>query len=457
MNLLESLERKHQQLRAEVALYPESPETIQKVRDFIRECQEAGEYISDVRDRDFLRSEILSPWIAFVQSRTGEYLGVDLKLPRKGITIGRRKPIEIGLSILPQLILVTVIIGLLTLRVLPREPLWFLSIILICTDIVGANRVRHLFDQFLEGTLLLGNKWFISGIAWLLILLIANASAFEIILTSTVNTYVSMEVDRIKTTLEPPILTIEAVVMVPTPTGALTPTPMPVTSTPVPRTPTPVPPTPTPTVTPITTPIVTATPTFTPTPVTPTPTPVMPTPTPATPTLVTPTLVTPTPPTPTPMPKPPTPTPRPPMPTPTLRPSGLLLTPTYTPTWTPDPIDILAVTPIRGLAFMPETGSDSPCAGCHLAAMPIRRLTFMLLTPTPTPKPPTPTSTPRPPTPTLTPRLLVPTPTPTPTRGPFGSPLAGLLIADITAILSVFGLHSSVIGLRKSQRWRKGR
>ena len=453
MNLLESLERKDQQLRAEVALYPESPEVIQKVRDFIWECQEAGEYISDVRDRDFLRSEILSPWITFIQSKTGEYLSVDLKPSRKGIAIGRRKPIEIGLSILPQLILATVIIILLTLRVLPREPLWFLSIILICTDIVGANRARRFFDQFLEGPLLLGNRWFISGIAWLLVFLVANASAFEIILTSTVNTYVSMEVERIKTTLEPPILTIEAAVMVSTPTETLMPTPTPVPPTLTPVTPMPEMLSPTSTLTP-------KPPTPTPIPVTPTPetpTPEVPTPTstltPETPTpeIPTPTLaLAPKPPTSTPMVRPPTPTSmlRPPgllpqtgaqklgcpkeRPAPTLRPSRLLLTPTYTPTWTPDPTDILAATPIR-------------------------RLTSMLLTPTPTPRPPIPTLTPRPPTPTLTPRLLVPTPTPTPTRGPFDSPLVGLLIADITAILSVFGLHSSVIGLRKSQRWRKGR
>ena len=149
MNLLRSLERKDQQLRTEVALYPESPEVIQKIRDFIWECQEAGEYISNVKDRDFLRSEILSPWITFIQSKTGEYISVDLKPPREGIR--REKPFEIklsilfkvGLSILPQCILATVIIVLLLFRFLPTEPLWFLSIVLICTDIVGANRVKH--------------------------------------------------------------------------------------------------------------------------------------------------------------------------------------------------------------------------------------------------------------------------------------------------------------------------
>lgn len=226
---------------------------------------------------------------------------------------------------------------------------YFLSFILVCTDIVSVGHVRRFFDQLLQHRWLdiepfaqrgpLDREFAFFGLASVFLFVSANFLALDSALIPMYHSidnsisshadYVIANVDHIKTALGPPIFTVEAKISTIEAREAETPTPTP-TSTPTPTA------TPTSTLAPTHTPTPTGTPTSTPTgtltitpsptatgTVTPTSTPVSPTPTlkPLPPTATPkpkPPTATPKPPTPTPKPRPPTPTPSPRPPVPTL-------------------------------------------------------------------------------------------------------------------------------------------
>jgi hypothetical protein len=340
---------------------------------------------------------------------------------------------ELPLRVFAAVALLTVVVFAIWLSQTERSWVFLLGFPLLIIDALGFDRSRHFINAAASVTKqpLWRNPLVLSGIFWVFTFTAANAQAFETTMELIVNRPIRQEInrvtDRAKATLEPPlstivppILTIEAVVVprtpTPTPTTASTSTPTPIAA-------------PTETPTPV---LLTATPTaVTPMRPTLTPTPSTPVPPTATPTPLTPVPPTPTPPTPVPLtatptpaaPVPPTATPTPPAP------------PTVTPT-APTPVPPTA-TPV------PPTPTPVPPTSVPPIETPVL--------PTLTPIPPTPTPratpiTPRPPTPTPTPRLPTPTPLP-PTSGL----LVGLIMANIIAFASVLGLSSAANGLSNSR------